>query len=32
VRFAGTATVAGETVAEAILLAAFVKWETEAEA
>ena len=29
VRFSGTATVAGETVAEALLLAAFVKWETE---
>ena len=32
VRFAGTATVAGETVAEATLLAAFVNWQTEAEA
>ncbi len=32
VRFAGTATVAGETVAEAVLLAAFVKWDTEGEA
>ena len=30
VRFAGTATVGGETVAEAVLLAAFVNWETEA--
>jgi 3-hydroxyacyl-[acyl-carrier-protein] dehydratase len=32
VRFAGTATVGGETVAEAVLLAAFVNWDTEAEA
>ena len=31
VRFAGTATVGGETAAEAVLLAAFVSWETEAE-
>jgi beta-hydroxyacyl-ACP dehydratase FabZ len=30
VRFSGTATVGGETVAEAVLLAAFVNWETEA--
>ncbi len=30
VRFTGTATVGGETVAEAVLLAAFVNWETEA--
>jgi beta-hydroxyacyl-ACP dehydratase FabZ len=30
VRFAGTATVGGDTVAEAVLLAAFVKWEAEA--
>jgi len=29
VRFAGTATVGGETVAEAVLLAAFVTWEAE---
>jgi beta-hydroxyacyl-ACP dehydratase FabZ len=29
VRFAGTATVGGETVAEAVLLAAFVNWEAE---
>jgi len=32
VRFGGTATVGGDTVAEAVLLAAFVNWETEAEA
>jgi len=31
VRFAATASVGGETVAEALLLAAFVKWETEGE-
>ena len=31
VRFAGTATVGGEAVAEAVLLAAFVKWDTEGE-
>ena len=31
VRFAGTATVGSETVAEAVLLAAFVKWDTEGE-
>lgn len=29
VRFAASASVAGETVAEALLLAAFVKWDTE---
>ena len=29
VRFSGTASVAGETVAEAVLLAAFVNWDTE---
>jgi beta-hydroxyacyl-ACP dehydratase FabZ len=29
VRFGGTATVGGETVAEAVLLAAFVNWESE---
>jgi len=29
VRFAGTATVGGDTVAEAVLLAAFVNWQTE---
>ena len=29
VRFAGTATVGGDTVAEAVLMAAFVNWETE---
>lgn len=29
VRFTGKATVGGETVAEAVLLAAFVKWEAE---
>jgi hypothetical protein len=31
VRFAASASVAGETVAEALLLAAFVKWDTEGE-
>jgi beta-hydroxyacyl-ACP dehydratase FabZ len=30
VRFAGSASVGGETVAEAVLLAAFVNWDTEA--
>jgi 3-hydroxyacyl-[acyl-carrier-protein] dehydratase len=31
VRFSAVASVAGETVAEALLLAAFVKWDTEGE-
>ncbi len=32
VKFAGTATVGGDTVAEAVLLAAFVKWDSEEQA
>ena len=31
VRFSGVATVAGETAAEAVLLAAFVNWNPEGE-